>query len=149
MPDEPQANNLAAEVQELRQEVQTIVAAFKEFLTLPRLFPVPFDLLFSARWPGYPLPQDSPPFWDWLESRLSEKVEEYPVKGASHLVYRSHPWRRQPSLKDRNMTVRQLVGTVKSNGWDEERAATNLHLPVEAIREALRYAEENREVPGV
>ncbi len=42
MPDEPQANDLAAEVQELRQEVQTIVAAFKEFLTTSQLgLPLP------------------------------------------------------------------------------------------------------------
>ena len=148
MPHEPeaQARDLAAEVQELRQQVQTIVATFKEFFALPRRFPFLVDPFFYGGWPGYPLPQDAPPFWEWLEGRLSEEVEERPLKGWSHLVSRRHPWRRQPYLKGRNLTVRQLLGTVKANGWNEEQAGRNLDLPVEAIREALRYAEENREL---
>ena len=56
---------------------------------------------------------------------------------------RQHPWRRQLFLAGRNMTVRQLVGTVKVNGWSEDEAAKNLDLPVEAVREAFRYANEN------
>ena len=32
-----------------------------------------------------------------------------------HLVRRPHPWRSQLYLRGRNMTVRQLVGTVKAN----------------------------------
>ncbi len=118
MPHEAQASDLAVEVQELREGVP----------------------------PGYPLPEDSPQFWGWLETLLSEEVTEHPIKGSSHLVYRSHPWRRQPCLKARKLTVRQLVGTVKANGWDETQAARNLDLPVEAIREAIAYAEENREL---
>ncbi len=41
------------------------------------------------------------------------------------------------------MTVRQLVGGVRANKLSEEQAAANYDLPVEAIREALAYAEEN------
>ena len=44
------------------------------------------------------------------------------------------------------MTVRHLVGGVKANQFTEEQAAENYHLPVEAIREALEYFEENPEV---
>jgi hypothetical protein len=44
------------------------------------------------------------------------------------------------------MTVRQLVGTMKANKFTEEQAAADLHLPVEAIREALAYFEANPEV---
>jgi uncharacterized protein (DUF433 family) len=148
MPHEPEAQtrDLAAEVQELRQQVQGIVAACKEFFALPRPFLFLLAPSFSAAWPGYPLPQDAPPFWEWLEARLSEESDEQPLKGWSHLVSRRHPWRRQAYLQGRNLTVRQLVGTVKANGWNEEQAARNLDLPVEAIREALRYAEENREL---
>ncbi len=69
--------------------------------------------------------------------------QELPVPGWQHLVMRRHPWRRQLSLAGRNMTVRQLVNTVKVNGWSEDEAARNLDLPVEAIREAFRYASEN------
>ncbi len=144
MPDEPQTSDLAAEVQELRQQVQAIVATFKEFLTLPRLSCFPLNP-FLGSWPGYPLPLDAR-FLVLARIGFSEEVEEHPIKDYTHLVSRSHPWRRQPSLKGRNLTVRQLVGTVKANQWDEEQAARNLELPAEAIREALRYAEENREL---
>ncbi len=68
---------------------------------------------------------------------------ELPAPGWKHLVMRKHPWRRQLSLAGRNMTVRQLVSTAKVNGWSEEEAAKNVGLPVEAVREAFRYAEEN------
>lgn len=76
----------------------------------------------------------------------SDQPRESAVPGWQHLVVRRHPWRRQLYLKGRNMTVRQMVGTVKANAWDEEAAARNLDLPLEAIREALRYAEENQEL---
>ena len=44
------------------------------------------------------------------------------------------------------MTVRVLVGTIKANGFTDEQAAADQHLPVEAIREALAYFEANPEV---
>ena len=43
------------------------------------------------------------------------------------------------------MTVRQLVGTVKANKLNEEEAAKDLGLPVEAIREAFAYCDANPE----
>ena len=64
----------------------------------------------------------------------------------NYLVVRNHPWRKQLYIKGRNMTVRHLVGTVKANRFTEEQAAQDLHLPVEAIREALAYFEANPEV---
>jgi uncharacterized protein (DUF433 family) len=63
-----------------------------------------------------------------------------------YLVVRKHPWRKQLHIKGRNMTVRQLVGTVKASRFTDEEAAKDLHLPVEAIREALAYFEANPEV---
>jgi uncharacterized protein (DUF433 family) len=62
------------------------------------------------------------------------------------LVRRHHPWRKQLYLKGRNLTARQLVGSIKANQFDEQTAAANYHLPVEAIREALDYVERNREL---
>ncbi len=68
---------------------------------------------------------------------------ETPVEPWRHLVARRHPWRKQLYLKGRNMTVRQLLSTIVPNGFSEEQAAADLDLPVEAIREALTYAQEN------
>ena len=72
--------------------------------------------------------------------------KETPVEPWKHLVIRRHPWRKQLYLKGLNMTVRVLVGSIKANGFTEEEAAKNYHLPVEAIREALAYFEANPEV---
>lgn len=44
------------------------------------------------------------------------------------------------------MTVGQLVSTIKANGLTEEQAAADLELPVDAVREALRYFEQHREL---
>ena len=71
---------------------------------------------------------------------------ETPVDPWKHLVIRRHPWRKQLYIKGRNMTVRQLIGGVSSNGFSEEEGARNYGLPVEAIREAFAYAEANPEV---
>jgi uncharacterized protein (DUF433 family) len=68
---------------------------------------------------------------------------ETPVQPWKHLVARRHPWRKQLSIKGRNMTVRQLLSTVQASRFTEEQAAADLDLPVEAIREALAYAREN------
>jgi uncharacterized protein (DUF433 family) len=58
------------------------------------------------------------------------------------LVQRMHPWRKQLYVKGRNLTARQLVGAIKANHFTEEAAAENFRLPIEAIREALAYAEQ-------
>jgi uncharacterized protein (DUF433 family) len=73
----------------------------------------------------------------------ADAPRELPAPGWQHLVLRKHPWRRQLFLAGRNLTVRQLVNTVRANGWGEDEAAKNLDLPVEAVREAFRYANEN------
>jgi uncharacterized protein (DUF433 family) len=74
------------------------------------------------------------------------EAEELPVPPWRHLVARRHPWRRQLYLKGRNMTVRQLVGTIKANRLSPEEGAENLELPVEAITEALEYAARNQDL---
>jgi hypothetical protein len=56
--------------------------------------------------------------------------KEAPAPPWKHLVMRRHPWRRQLYIKGRNMTVRQLVGTVQANRFTPEQAAEDLGLPV-------------------
>src|SRR5437016_1804260 len=68
---------------------------------------------------------------------------ETAVEPWQFLVRRQHPWRKQLYLKGRNLTARQLVGSIKANQLDDEKAAANHHLPIEAIREALAYVEKN------
>lgn len=71
---------------------------------------------------------------------------EWPVPPWQHLVWWGHPWRLQPYIRGRNTTVRQLVGTVKANNFTAEQAAEDLDLPVEAVREALLYAEKYKDM---
>jgi uncharacterized protein (DUF433 family) len=63
-----------------------------------------------------------------------------------YLIARPHRWRRQLCIKGRNMTVGQLVSTVRANQYTPERAGEELELPVAAINEALAYHAENREL---
>jgi len=79
--------------------------------------------------------------------QLEETVKS--VQEASrwkHLIARPHRWRRQLSLRAKNMTVGQLASTVYANNLTVEEASENLELPIEAIQEALRYYEQNREL---
>jgi uncharacterized protein (DUF433 family) len=91
---------------------------------------------------------------DTIESRLrrlEERIErrelrEVAVEPWQYLVRRQHPWRQQLYVKGRNLTARQLVGSMKANQLDEEAAAADYRLSVEAVREALAYVEKNREL---
>lgn len=82
-----------------------------------------------------------------LEEGLDrEERRESAVQPWHYLVHRRHPWRQQLYIKGRNLTARQLVGAMKANQLDAEKAAADFRLPVEAVREALAYAEKNREL---
>lgn len=72
---------------------------------------------------------------------FTEDGEVYP-----HLERRPHPWRKQPYVKGRNLTVGRLVRNMRANDHSVESAAEDYDLPVEQIREALRYYERHREV---
>src|SRR5690242_8832410 len=69
---------------------------------------------------------------------------EIPVEGWTHLVLRPHPWRRQLSIKGRNMTVGQFLSTVRANKLTAEQASEAFDLPLAAVQEALTYADQNR-----
>jgi uncharacterized protein (DUF433 family) len=78
---------------------------------------------------------------DTLEDAREARVEPW-----NHLVRRRHPWRKQLYVKGHNLTARQLVGGIKANKLTEEEAAADYELPIEAIREALVYVEQNKEL---
>jgi uncharacterized protein (DUF433 family) len=59
------------------------------------------------------------------------------------LVQRPHPWRKQLVLKGRRLTVGQLLGTMRVEGWSPERAADEYDLPTAAVLEAIDYGERN------
>ena len=84
---------------------------------------------------------------DRLEKLLDKQKRiqecEATVESWRFLVRRRHPWRKQLYLKGRNMTARQLVGSMKANHMDDERAAANYRLPIEAVHEALAYVQKN------
>jgi hypothetical protein len=97
---------------------------------------------------------NSPDRLDSIESRLRHleemfdrrEMREAAVEPWQYLVRRQHPWRKQLYVKGRNMTARQLVGSMKANQLDEAAVAADNRVPVEAVREALVYVERNREL---
>lgn len=67
----------------------------------------------------------------------------------AHLESRPHSWRVQLYVKGRNLTARQLIGSMLANGMSEEEAARDWDLPVEVVREAVAYVEANRELLAI
>ena len=63
-----------------------------------------------------------------------------------YLVTRAEKGQRQAYLKGRNMTVGQLIYTMRANGLSVEAAADDLDLPVAQVREAQAYYEVHREL---
>lgn len=57
----------------------------------------------------------------------------------AYLVARPHSWRKQLYLQGRNMTVGQLVATMRANKLSPEEAADDLSLPIAQVQEALAY----------
>ena len=63
-----------------------------------------------------------------------------------YLTERPETGRHQLYLTGRNMTVGQLVYTMRANELDAETAAKDLGLPVEQVKEALAYHETHRDL---
>src|SRR5437870_7234161 len=76
-----------------------------------------------------------------LEEEISNGKE---LPHWQYLVARPHRWRRQLCVKGRNMTVGQLVSTLRANRLTPEQVSERLDLPTAAIYEALTYYAENR-----
>ena len=83
-----------------------------------------------------------------IEERLAAGDSSDAAKGPDprwqYLIARSHRWRRQLCVKGRNLTVGQLVSTIRANHLSPEQASDRLDLPLPAIYEALTYFAENR-----
>jgi uncharacterized protein (DUF433 family) len=63
-----------------------------------------------------------------------------------YLVAKPESWRKQLYLKGRNMTVGQLVYTMRANDLTAEAAAADMDLPIEQVREAQAYYETHRKL---
>jgi len=88
---------------------------------------------------------------DALPERFSEAVlpgvdEALANENWTWLVARPHAWRRQLSIKGRRMSAGQLVGHMTGNDWTPEETARQFDLPVDAVTEAQRYVEANRDL---
>jgi uncharacterized protein (DUF433 family) len=82
-----------------------------------------------------------------VANRMVQIEERLAANGESrwqYLIARPHRWRRQLCVKGRNMTVGQLVSTLRANRLTPEQASDRLDLPLPAICEALTYYAENR-----
>ncbi|MEP6694222.1 MAG: hypothetical protein ABJB39_06225 [Chloroflexota bacterium] len=62
------------------------------------------------------------------------------------LVERPHPWRRQLWVKGRRTRAAQLAERMVANHWTADETARQYELPVDAVVEARRYVEANREL---
>lgn len=62
------------------------------------------------------------------------------------LIARPHPYRKQLSLKGRNMTVGQLLASMRAEDMTAAEAAEQFSLPLEQVEEALVYYAANEEL---
>jgi uncharacterized protein (DUF433 family) len=62
------------------------------------------------------------------------------------LERRPSSWRRQLYLRGRNMTVGNLVYSMRATRQTPEDAAADYDLPLEQVQEALRYYELHRDL---
>lgn len=60
-----------------------------------------------------------------------------------YLVMRPETGRSQPYLRGRNMTVGQLVCTMRANSLTPQDAAEDFSLPLEQVLEAQAYFQAN------
>ncbi len=56
-----------------------------------------------------------------------------------YLEARPHRWRKQLYLKGRNITVGQLIYSMRANNLSVEDVAYELDLPIEQVKEAQQY----------
>jgi hypothetical protein len=134
---------------QLRSATKMIDQSLRELMAFRRTCPAEYlagesgDIVFSIR-------SDRASFdADRLVRRIDRMLSALELdhtESWSHLAPRPDSWRRQYYLKDRNMTVRQLIGRMKANSWSIEQAASELNLPVEAIQEAVDYYGRNQEL---
>lgn len=81
-----------------------------------------------------------------VEKPILPELEDEMTQRWTWLIERDHPWRHQLWIKGRRVTAGDLALTLEIEGWTPELAAAEYELPVEAVREAVRYLAENREL---
>ncbi len=64
----------------------------------------------------------------------------------TYLVEHAHPWKRQLFVKGRKMTAATVWTTMIANKDTIEETAEDWSLPLEAVREIVRYCEDNRQL---
>lgn len=64
----------------------------------------------------------------------------------SFLVQRPHPWRRQLFIKGTRLAAATVWADVVANDQTVEQAAAEWDLPLDAVREAIRYCEQHRDL---
>ncbi|MBM4254995.1 MAG: DUF104 domain-containing protein [Deltaproteobacteria bacterium] len=77
---------------------------------------------------------------------LLPAINEHAQEGYTYLVARDHPRRRQLYVKERNLTVGQLVRSIRADHLLPADAAERYDLPLAAIEEALAYYQAHREL---
>jgi prevent-host-death family protein len=91
-------------------------------------------------------------FWRQVDAEYGDapgELLDHPGEDDLHyhyLVTRSKEGRKQAYLKGRNMTVGQLIYTMRANDLSDEEAAADFDLPVAQVREAQAYYQVNREL---
>lgn len=87
---------------------------------------------------------------DDLPERFEELVlpglEEQLAPRTRWLVERKHAWRRQPWIKGRRITAGALARNAEIEGWSPEQTAIEFDLPLDAVVEAINYANTNRQL---
>lgn len=63
-----------------------------------------------------------------------------------YLVRWPEKGREQPYLRGRNMTVGQLIYTIRANNLTSEEAAEDFNLPVEQVLEAQAYFQTHSDL---
>ncbi len=63
-----------------------------------------------------------------------------------HLEARPESWRKQWYLKERNLTVWQVVGRMQAHGYSSAEAAEQFDLPLAAVLEAVDYYQRHKDL---
>jgi len=71
-----------------------------------------------------------------------------PAHSWRYLEARPHPWRRQLYVNGRRLRAFSVWSDMIANHLTAEEIAQSRDLPVEAVRECVRYCEENRQMLG-
>ena len=63
-----------------------------------------------------------------------------------HLEARPDSWRKQWYLKERNVTVWQVVGRMQAHGYSSAEGAAQFDLPLAAVLEAVDYYQRHKDL---